>query len=109
MEDIRLIALADGTSMGDMIIVFKTNAPVERLKELEKQSCQIYIDGGDDENIPIWANVLSSEGYVFEYVDEHLHVTPYRSSSEWLEDEYHQITEHYLIENQPHLVSHCVC
>ena len=100
MDDTRLITLTDGTTMDDLIIVFKTNAPIERLKELEKQSCRIYIDGGDEDDVPIWANVLSDEGYIFEYVDEHRHVTPFRTSCEWLNDKYSQITEHYCIENQ---------
>ena len=33
---IRLITLSDGTGMGDELIIFKTNAPVEELKKLEK-------------------------------------------------------------------------
>lgn len=30
----RLITLTDGTDMGSMIIVFKTNAPIEELKKV---------------------------------------------------------------------------
>lgn len=97
----RRIILNDGTGMGDCSIVFETDAPVERLKELEKQCCQIYIDGGSSEDVPIWAEVLSKEGYTFKYVSEHGHVTPFRSSTKWLEDEYPEITEEYTIENQP--------
>ena len=89
--------------MGDEMIVFMTNAPIERLKELEKQSCQVYINGGSYDDIPIWADVLIGEGYVFEYVDDHQHITPFRSSGEWLEDEYPEIIEKYIIENQPEL------
>ena len=32
----RLITLSDGTSMGDSLIVFETDAPIEELKELER-------------------------------------------------------------------------
>lgn len=105
-ENLRLIILCNGTGMGDEMIVFKTNAPVERLKELEQQSCQIYIDGGSYDDVPIWLDVLTDEGYVFELVDEHQHITPFKSSSDWLEDKYSEITEKYIIENQPELTSH---
>lgn len=105
-EDLRLIILCDGTGMGDEMIIFKTNVPVERLKELEKQSCQVYIDGGSYDDVPVWADVLIDEGYVFEYVEEHQHITPFQSSDEWLKDKYSEVTEKYVIENQPELASH---
>ena len=78
-KDLRQIILCNGTGMGDEMIVFKTNAPIERLKELEKQSCQVYINGGSYDDIPIWADVLIGEGYVFEYVDDRLIITPFIS------------------------------
>ena len=65
---IRLITLSDGTGMGDELIIFKTNAPVEELKKLEKISCQVYLDGGDFEDVRIWAGVIGEKGYLFEYV-----------------------------------------
>lgn len=99
----RLVTLCDGTAMGDVIIVFNTDAPVEELMELERICCQIYIDGGDYEDIPIWANVLKEKGYVFDFVDSHQHITPFNSSDEWIKTEYVEITEHYVIENQPTL------
>lgn len=99
----RLITLMDGTGMGDQLIVFKTNAPVEELKELECISCQVYLDGKDSEDVPIWTNVLTEKGYIFEYVDEHQHITAYGSSTDWLDDKYPEIDEHYIIENQPKL------
>lgn len=101
MNKQRLISLTDGTDMGGMVIVFKTNAPSEELKELEKISNDIYINGGEEEDVPIWKNVLEEKGYVFDYVDEHEHVTAFRTSSDWLEEEYPQIAEHYCIDNQP--------
>lgn len=97
----RLIALSDGSGMGDVMIVFKTNAPIEELKELNKISNDIYINGGDAEDVPIWANILTDKGYVFDYVDEHQHITPFKTSEEWLKEKYPQITEHYCVENQP--------
>lgn len=100
----RLITLSDGTSMGDELSVFKTNAPVEELKKLEDESCKVYLNGGNDEDVPIWANVLANKGYVFEFVDSHAHVNPFDTSTEWLKKNYSQITEHYTIENQPELV-----
>jgi hypothetical protein len=87
--------------MGNMEIVFKTNAPSEELKELERISNGIYINGGEAEDVPLWGKVLTDKGYVFDYVDSHQHITPYGTSEEWLEDKYSSITEHYVIENQP--------
>lgn len=71
------------------------------LKELEKISNDIYINGGEEEDVPIWKNVLEKKGYAFDYVDEHENVTAFGTSSDWLKKEYPQITEHYCIENQP--------
>lgn len=102
-ETLRLIILCDGTGMGDAVIVFRTDAPAERLKELENQACQVYIGGGSSDDVPIWADVLINEGYVFEYVDEHQHITAFQSSGEWLKDKYPEVTEKYVIENQPEL------
>lgn len=99
----RLITLCDGTGMGDSLIIFETNAPVEELKELEKISCQVYINGGDYEDIPIWAEVLIQKGYVFNCVEQHQHVTAYGTSTTWLENKYPEIKEHYTIENQPNI------
>lgn len=97
----RFITLTDGTDMGGMVIVFKTNAPIEELKELEKVSNAVYLNGGDVEDVPIWAEVLKNKGYVFDYVDEHEHITAFGTSRDWLEEKYSHVTEHYTIENQP--------
>ena len=97
----RMITLTDGTCMGDIIIVFSTNAPVEELKALEKISNDVYINGGEAEDVPIWTDVLKEKGYIFEYLDEHQHITPMGTSKEWLEEKYPSIKEHYLIQNQP--------
>ena len=101
MAETRLISLSDGTCMGNTLFIFKTNAPAERLRDLEKQCCQIYVNGEDEEDVPIWSCVLQEEGYVFSYVDEHGHVTAYGTSDEWIREKYPQIAEHYEIENQP--------
>lgn len=103
MNKQRLVTLTDGTDMGGVLYVFKTNAPMEELRELERVSCDVYINGGDDEDVQIWAEFLENKGYIFDYVDEHTHVTAYGSSSEWLEEKYPQITEHYCIDNQPEM------
>lgn len=99
----RLITLSDGTCMSDSLIVFETDAPIEELKELERLCCQIYKDGGDLEDILLWADVLYQKGYKFDYVADHPHVNPYDTSSGWLEKNYPNIQEHYIIENQPNL------
>ena len=38
----RLIALSDSPEMDGELVIFETNAPSKRLKELEKES--IYVD-----------------------------------------------------------------
>lgn len=48
----RLIALTNGTGMGGELIVFSTNAPKERLQALEKESCDVFLNGGDMEDVP---------------------------------------------------------
>lgn len=101
MDKCRLISLMDGTDMGGMVVIFETNAPVEELKKLEKISNDVYLNGGDYEDVPIWREELEEKGYIFEYVDEHRNVTAYGTSTDWLEDEYPEITEYYVIENQP--------
>lgn len=99
----RLITLSDGTGMGDILIIFSTNAPSDLLRNLEKESCNIYINGGGYDDVPIWGEVLSNKGYTFEYVDSHPHITPYGTSTDWLENHElgSKIREHYVIENQP--------
>lgn len=97
----RLISLSCGTGMGDFIYIFKTNATANELKALEKKSNEIYLNGGSEEDVPIWAFAVMELGYTFEYVDERQNVTPYGTSKEWLEEKYAHITEHYEIENQP--------
>lgn len=103
INNTRLITLSDGTGMGDSLIIFETNAPVEELKELERISCQVYIDGGDYENVPIWAEVLTKKGYIFDCIDQHQHVTAYGNSTTWLENKYPKVKESYTIENQPNI------
>ena len=49
----RLIALTNGTGMGGELIVFSTNAPKERLQALEKESCDVFLNGGDMEDVPL--------------------------------------------------------
>lgn len=53
--------------------------------------------------IHIERDVLTEKGYCFDYVSEHAHINPFDSSSGWLEKNYPDITEHYVIENQPEL------
>lgn len=101
----RLISVSDGTAMGDELIIWRTDAPKKRLRELEKQSCQVYIDGGEYDDVPVWRDVLTGEGYQFEYIDSCQHVTPFTSSDEWMKTNYRQAREHYTIDNQPNLAN----
>lgn len=91
----RLIALSDDPGMGGELVILRTNAPVERLKILEVESCKAYTN---DTDIPVWAEVLENEGYVCDIVDSHNHVTSYDTSTEWKEKNYVEVTECYEIE-----------
>lgn len=99
----RLITLSDGTTMGGKLLVIRTDAPAEVLSELEKISCEIFINGADYEDVPIWADVLEEKGYEFTYIDSCTHVTPYGTSGDWLEETFGEINEKYVIEDQPDL------
>ncbi len=101
--EIRMVTLSDGTSMGDNLYIFKTIAPIAELKKLEEESCKMYLEGRDSSEVPIWADILTEKDYCFDYVSEHAHINPFDSSSGWLEKNYPDITEHYVIENQPEL------
>ena len=102
MNKCRLIALTDRTGMGGSVIIFKTNAPIEELKELERISNKVYISGSKNgEDVPIWADVLVNKGYIFDYVDEHQHITPCGTSTDWLSEKYPQTKERYIIDDQP--------
>lgn len=99
----RLISLSDGTGMGGELLVIRTDAPAEVLSELEKISCEIFINGSDYEDVPIWADVLEEKGYEFTSIDSCTHVTAYGTSSDWLEETFGEINEKYVIEDQPDL------
>lgn len=96
--ELRLVTLTDGVGMGGELLIFKTNAPKEHLKELELL-CRNLKQENPDNEIPIWSEVLTSNGYIFEFVDSHGHVTPFNTSSAWLEEHeiYKNITEHYIV------------
>ena len=103
----RYITLCDGTTMGDELLVVKTNAPAELLKSLEMKSCEAYLTDGDDATVPWWDEEVKKAGYDYEVIWSHTHVTAIYTSEEALEifEEKHntKITEHYVIENQPEL------
>lgn len=102
-QPLRHITLSDGSCMNNTLYVISTDAPISELKMLEEMSCKVYSDGGDEDELPIWQDVLEEKGYSFTYIDEHQHITAYNSSRSWIEEEYPDITEHYVIENQPNL------
>ena len=72
----RLIALSDSPEMDGELVIFETNAPSKRLKELEKESCALFTEEAYDE-IPNWSYTLEFEGYLCRYIDSEQHVTPY--------------------------------
>lgn len=75
----RLIALSDSPEMDGELVIFETNAPSKRLKELEKESCALFTEEAYDE-IPNWSYTLEFEGYLCRYIDSEQHVTPYGTS-----------------------------
>lgn len=97
----RLISFSDGTTMGNTTFVFETDVPIEELEELEKISNDVYINGGSEEDVPIWREILKEKGYKFDYVDECQHITLYGTSTDWLQEKYPNVKEHYIIDNQP--------
>lgn len=87
----RLIALYDGTDCIDNFFVIETNAPKDRLKELELQCLYIELNGGSEEEVPSWIDELTDEGFTFDYVDE----CDNPDWKEWLAAEYPDVTEIY--------------
>lgn len=92
----RLIVLQDGTSMGDYIYLFRTDAPVSQLKKLLDECNRIYMNGGCEEDIPYWGEVIESEGYLFDPIDETCVCGSHVGN-------FDDIEERYVIENQPYL------
>ncbi len=70
------------------------------LKELEKECCNIYKNGGDYDNIPIWLDILTNEGYIFNLVASHQHITPFLYSNKRMKENYKDVKEHHIIENK---------
>lgn len=68
-----------------------------------KRKLCVFLNGGDMEDVPLWYEVLEKEGYVFSYEDSHSNISVYGTSAEWLEEKYPDITEQYVIEDQPEL------
>lgn len=99
IQDSRCIGLSTGDTMGDEIVVIDTDAPRERLKKLEMESCEFYTLE-DYDNVPSWIEVLSKEGYKAEFVDFSPHVTPFHSSHKWLEEYFPDVEEVYYIEKR---------
>lgn len=58
----RLITLSDGTGMGGELLVFRTDAPAEVLSELEKISCEIFINGANYEDSSYMGRCFKREG-----------------------------------------------
>jgi len=97
-NNMRNIVFGEGTSMGDTVYVVQTDAPKELLNELLERSNKVYIDGGDYNDIPIWAEEISKKGYTFDFIDE---MNAVNYDIDMLDD--YDIKEEYIIENQPDL------
>ena len=92
----RYIVLKDGTGMSGEAIIFATDAPKEILEKLEYESCRAYIE---NEEVPIWHDVLKEKGYTFDYVDSYENVTAYGTSDDWLKEKFSEVTEKYVIDD----------
>ena len=95
-ENTRYITLSDGTSMNGELIVIRTNAPVELLKELENLSNVAY---KNDDDVPLWWREVENKGYEYQNIDSCRNITPYCTSKEWLasHEEWRNIEEHYVV------------
>lgn len=91
----RKFGLYDGEGMGGELIIFESDAPVFRLKKLEKLSKECF---RKNKEIPIWSIVLQSNGYTCEYIDSCSHVTPYTTSGEWQKENFPEVKEFYFID-----------
>ena len=58
-------------------------------------------NGYDD--VPNWGSEVKAMGYYWEYVDEQDHVTPYGTSKSWLQTQYLECKERYVIDDQPNI------
>lgn len=96
MSNTRYITLLDGASMNGELIVIRTNAPVELLKELENLSNVAY---KNDDDIPLWWREVENKGYEYQIIDSCRNITPYCTSKKWLasHEEWKNIEEHYVI------------
>ena len=90
----RLILFSDGDGMGDFLYVAMTNAPAEELNNLLARSREAIKKG---EDMPIWQNILTKKGYIFNVIDEYRHVTAYGTSKSWREENYPNVTEEYFV------------
>ena len=92
----RYVAVSDGCGMGDSVYVFITNIPAETLKAFERFCQELSKIGYESDEMPNWAKTLDNDfDHVFEYVSDHQHVSPYGTSSDWLEDRFPEINEYY--------------
>lgn len=90
---VRFVILSGGRMMGTELVIFKTDAPKERLQALEKECCDLYANGASDYDVPLWTEILTDEGYSFEPVASH----EMKTSKEWLEENYPKVNERYII------------
>lgn len=79
--------------MGAELVIFKTDAPKERLEALEKECSDLYANGANDYDVPLWTEILADEGYSFEPVVSH----ELETSEKWLEENYPKVNERYII------------
>ena len=90
--------------MGGELLVIRTDAPAEVLSELEKISCEIFINGANYEERSYMGRCFEKRrGMNLTYIDSCTHVTAYGTSSDWLEETFGEINEKYVIEDQPDL------
>ena len=90
---VRFVILSGGNVMGAELVIFKTDAPKERLQALEKECSDLYANGANDYDVPLWTEILADEGYSFEPVASH----EMETSKEWLEENYPKVNERYII------------
>jgi hypothetical protein len=87
-NELRDIIIED--TNGNAFGAYTTNAPAERLKELEKESCMAYTL---DEKVD-WKEILTKEGYFFEEFNYNPTDT-YMDFDSWFAEEFSHIEETY--------------
>lgn len=91
----KLVGISTGETMGDELCIYCTNAPKEAINKLVVASNKEKKKGN---YLPNFEEYLQDRGFITKYIDSCTHVTPYKSSREWQQENYPEVTEFYYID-----------